>query len=475
MVEADWGQIPVVDEREKLIGIVTRTDLIKHWAQKHPAKAPDVPHVEPGTAQRMLGTDNVTLIETVAAFAQDRKLPLYMVGGVVRDLLLERANYDIDFVVEADAISFAEELAATYGGDIHSYKPFGTAKWLLDQSVAETLNVPISSLPDNLDFATARSELYEHPTALPTVYNSGIKLDLRRRDFTINTLAVQLSPAGSMWRVIDFYGGLLDLERGVIRVLHSLSFIDDPTRILRAVRFAQRLNFEIEPRTTELIQRGLPMLRRITGERLRNELTLLLKESYPAQGFKKLQALGITESIHPAFEIVPQVSQGFRNLARAANSVEDSPDLRWHLLLAWRSLAEIAEIAERLLFNQALMKSIQWTSKLLHNSELLREESPRPSSVVALLQDVPEMALDAFMLLSDDTTVHDNIRRYREVWSQRKPHANGNTLKAMGIPPGPQYKEILDRLRIAVLDQDITHAAAEQALLEGIIAEVYDG
>ncbi|MCA9915600.1 MAG: CBS domain-containing protein, partial [Anaerolineae bacterium] len=242
MVASDWGQIPVVDEREQLIGIVTRTDLIKHWAQKHPARAPETPHIELASAEQILGISNIALIETVSALAQKSGLPLYMVGGVVRDLLLERPNYDIDFVVEADAITFVESLAATYGGDVHSYRPFGTAKWLLDETAAEKLGVKLEQLPDHLDFATARSELYEHPTALPTVYNSGIKLDLRRRDFTINTLAVQLSPQGAMWRVLDFYGGLHDLERGMIRVLHSLSFVDDPTRIIRAVRFAQRLN-----------------------------------------------------------------------------------------------------------------------------------------------------------------------------------------------------------------------------------------
>lgn len=475
MVESDWGQIPVVDEREQLIGIVTRTDLIKHWAQKHPMRTPEIPHIDLAAAERILGEANVGLIETIAAFAQGRGLPLYLVGGVVRDLLLERPNYDIDFVVEADAIAFVESLAATYGGDVHSYRPFGTAKWLLNEAVAENIGVTINQLPDHLDFATARSELYEHPTALPTVYTSGIKLDLRRRDFTMNTLAVQLSPPGTMWRVLDFYGGLHDLERGVIRVLHSLSFVDDPTRIVRAVRFAERLNFQIEARTAELIQRALPMLRRITGERLRNELALLLKEDQPLQGYWKLKSIGVLRAIHPSFRLAPHSESDFQRLADAPEWIEDSMDLRWHLLLARHTPEEIAAICDRLLFNQTLTKSIQQTSLLLHDSELLRQEEPRPSRVDALLRGVPEMVLGALVVMLDDDTVRENVRRYREDWQQRKPYANGNTLKQMGIPPGPKYAEILERLRVAVLDGAVSDEAAERVLLEGIIAEVMNG
>lgn len=475
MVETDWGQIPVIDGREHLIGIVTRTDLIKHWAQKHPARTPETPHIELASAERILGRANVALIETIAAFAQGRGLPLYLVGGVVRDLLLERPNYDIDFVVEADAIAFVESLAATYGGDVHSYRPFGTAKWLLDEAAAEKLGVTLDQVPDHLDFATARSELYEHPTALPTVYNSGIKLDLRRRDFTINTLAVQLSPQGTMWRVLDFYGGLHDLERGVIRVLHSLSFVDDPTRIIRAVRFAQRLNFKIEPRTAELIQRALPMLRRITGERIRNEMALLLKEQYPARAFWVLASLDVPAAIHPAFRVDPQIKQMFRRLEITPEWIEDSLDLRWHLLLAHHMPEEIAAICDRLLFNQALTKSIQQTSQLLHDSEILRQEEPHPSQVDALLRNIPDLVLGALLVMLDEDTVRENVRRYREEWRQRKPYADGNTLKQMGIPPGPKYAEILERLRIAVLDGEVSDAAAERVLLESIIAEVTNG
>src|SRR5262249_31707917 len=154
---------------------------------------------------------------------------------------------------------------------------------------------------DHIDFAMARSEFYEYPTALPTVSSGTIEQDLHRRDFTINTLAVQVSP--TFGRVLDFYGGLSDLQAGLIRVLHDLSFEDDPTRILRAARFETRLGFQIEPHTAELIQTALPMLRRITGERVRNELLLLLREKQPERGLLALQSRGGLEAIHPAFKL----------------------------------------------------------------------------------------------------------------------------------------------------------------------------
>src|SRR5690606_19292006 len=236
MVESGWGQIPVLDAEGKLLGIVTRTDLIKHWASTHPDLTPARTSITQETLRDVMGASVATLIEYIANEARALNLSLYIVGGAVRDLLLHRANLDIDVVVESRAIELAEKLRARYGGDVHSHKPFGTAKWVLD---AEALGLPATEIPAHIDFATARSEFYEHPTALPTVYQSSIKLDLQRRDFTINTLAVQLSPASASGQVLDFYGGLTDLREKRIRVLHSLSFVDDPTRILRAVRFEQ--------------------------------------------------------------------------------------------------------------------------------------------------------------------------------------------------------------------------------------------
>ena len=202
MVQSGWGQIPVVDGHGHLIGIVTRTDLINHWVKVHPTTPPQDDRLDPAQIEHVLGEAASALIHTIADHARQQQISVYMVGGIVRDLLLHRPNFDVDFVVEGDAIAFAESLSAVFGGEVASFRPFGTAKWRLDEVVMEALKV--RNLPEHVDFATSRNEFYEHPTALPSVYSSSIKLDLHRRDFTINTLAVQLSPERNANRPAGF-------------------------------------------------------------------------------------------------------------------------------------------------------------------------------------------------------------------------------------------------------------------------------
>ena len=228
--------------------------------------------------------------------------PLYAVGGFVRDLLLGQPNFDVDLVVEGDAIRLAQALAQRFGGRVRSHRRFGTAKWILPESLTLTnddgTTYAGSELPESLDFVTARTEFYEHPTALPTVERSSIKQDLHRRDFTINTLAVRLTP--DHWgELLDFYGGRKDLADGMIRVLHSLSFVEDPTRILRAARFEQRFAFRIEPRTEELIAGALDLLDRVSAERVRHELELILAEAEPERALCRLGELNVLARLHP--------------------------------------------------------------------------------------------------------------------------------------------------------------------------------
>jgi len=473
MVESGWGQIPVVDEKQTLIGIVTRTDLIKHWANIHPA----TPTIQPGIAvddiQAVLGDTVTQLIQTVAEYAQERQVTLYMVGGVVRDLLLQRPNYDIDFVVEGDAIQFAQALVAHSGGDMHSYRPFGTAKWLLNGDAAARLNLPADQLPHHIDFATARFEFYERPTALPTVYNSSIKLDLQRRDFTINTLAVQLSPVGAAWRILDIYGGLNDLRERLIRVLHSLSFVDDPTRILRAVRFSERLQFVVEPRTVELITTALPMLRQITGERLRNELTLLLRENQPERGFLKLQALGALPAIDPAFNVLPDIRDFFASVRQQSPEWAIDPvhehDLYWHFIMGQIPPSEVASVGERLLFAYPVIRTFEDTARLVQTPGDIAEDDTPPSRIVDRLAPLREISLLAAWHMTRHTVVKSRLNRYIVEWRHLRPISNGHTLKTMGLPQGPRYRVILQALRDAWLDGVVQSAADEQQLLERLI------
>ncbi len=476
MVESNRGQIPIIDEVRNLIGIVTRTDLIKHWGQTHPASAVKFPKIELAQVEKTLGADNLKLIEHIADFARVRKIYMYMVGGVARDLLLERANLDIDFVIEGDAIDFASALQAEFGGRVHPYPPFGTATWTIDRDASEKLGVSLEHIPDHLDFASARSELYEHPTALPTVYNSGIKLDLRRRDFTINALAIQLSPERHQWNILDFYGGLSDLKESLIRVLHSLSFVDDPTRILRAIRFSERLQFTIEPRTTELIQTALPMLKRITGERIQNEISLILQEENVARAILKLEAIGILRHIHPDFHINADMQPVFERLEDEDKPrwIQDSLTLRWHVLMGRVVHNSVEAIALQLLMSSNKAVAMRQCAKIIQEPGVLVNEGAKSSEVVKLLEQLSEDSLMAIWLWLDNALARKRIEQYQDDWRHIKPRIDGNTLKTMGLKPGPEFRVILAGLREAWIDGLVYNELQEQALLKELIDEVYD-
>ncbi|NJL56800.1 CCA tRNA nucleotidyltransferase [bacterium] len=415
------------------------------------------------------------LIAVIARHAQQQADALYLVGGVVRDLLLKRPNLDMDFVVEHDAIAFASSLRDTFGGEISPYAPFRTAKWRLTEAIAQQLGFNKDDLPEHVDFATARYEFYTHPTALPTVYNSSIKLDLHRRDFTINTLAVQLSPAALHGRLLDFYGGLDDLKAGRIRVLHSLSFIDDPTRILRAVRFEQRLGFHIEPRTAELITTAFPMLKRITGERLRNELNLLIREARPEKGLLALQARGILKAIHPAFVVDPQVDAHFERVRDPATAwpapISDRLALYWHIALSVVPANDLAGLCERLLINKQTAHSLVDAASLRQQPGEAGIAGALPSQVTTRLETHSELALLAVWLVTESTTLHNHITHYLTAWRHITPVLDGNALRAMGLPPGPQYGHILNQLRAGRLDGTLNSDDDERALAEELIRE----
>lgn len=487
MVESGWGQIPVVENGD-LVGIVTRTDLIKHWARIHPpAPSREKPAVPQGVSASdliaVLGAPVARLIDLIAAHANTLGVSVYLVGGIVRDLLLKRRNFDIDFVVEAHngrqltAIDVARALVGECGGQVSAFQPFGTAQWRLDETVAAKLDAAPGDLPDHIDFATTRYEYYEHPTALPTVYSGSIKLDLLRRDFTINTLAVQISPASLRGRILDYYGGLQDLRDGLIRVLHSLSFVDDPTRILRAVRFAARLDFEIEARTAELIQTALPMLRRITGSRIRNELALIMREANPSAGFQKLAWLGALEAIHPALkrDRLTFLPHPLDRLLASPPWTLAAPvaldDLHWHVLLGRLPRPDLVEVCERLMMGERLTRSIGHTHAIIEAAAKL--PTLKPSEADALLRGADETALlAAWQIIGwfpGGGEASAIVERYAREWRAVRPLTNGHSLQALGLKPGPCYAVILGRLRAARLDGDITDAAGEAALVKELL------
>ncbi|PIZ25204.1 MAG: hypothetical protein COY47_07255, partial [Chloroflexi bacterium CG_4_10_14_0_8_um_filter_57_5] len=308
MTDSGWGQVPVVDPNTNaVIGIVTRTDLLKTLS---PKASPMARLNLAEKLEKALPPERLALIRAVAEEAAAQKSPLYVVGGFVRDLLLERPSLDFDVVVEGDAIALARALAKCYGGKVTSHSRFGTAKWLIAEGgttkaeggKASSFILHPSSFtlhPSSLDFISARQEFYDRPSALPSVERGSIKLDLHRRDFTINTLALRLD-GHHYGELLDPWGGLNDLKDGLVRVLHSLSFVDDPTRMLRAVRFEQRFGFHIETRTLQLMEEARSSLEKLSGDRIRHELNLILDEACAADILARLAELKLLTAIHPS-------------------------------------------------------------------------------------------------------------------------------------------------------------------------------
>lgn len=466
MITSGWGQVPVVDGTGRIIGIVTRTDLIKLWGRGVPPSRKEEIALK---LEEALPAALVALLKLVGQEAATLHMPLYAVGGFVRDLLLGEKNWDVDLVVEGDAIRLARQLARKYGGRVRFHKRFGTAKWILPE---QGFVIQGEGLSETLDLVTARTEFYEHPTALPTVERSSIKQDLHRRDFTINTLAIRLD--GEHWgELLDFYGGEEDLRQGIVRVLHSLSFVEDPTRILRAVRFEQRFGFRIEPRTEELIADARDLLVRVSGPRITHELELIFNEREPEKALARLHVLGVLPYIHPALTFNEKVAQRFRNLRRTLAD-RQPPAMRQHLYVAlWvydLRGEEIRGIIERLHLRREIARLLEDMVALRKHVSRFTADVLKPSQFVRLVHRRSEVALFVIAVAEDHPLLWERYDLYMRRWRQVRPTIDGTYLqKELGLRPGPAFGRILGRLRDAWLDGEIHTEEEERALLQDLL------
>ncbi len=486
------------------------------------------------------------LLRVIAAMSAARRMPLYIVGGFVRDLLLRRPGLDLDLVVEGDAIALALALAAKHGGKVTAHKRFGTAQWFLPESL-------LTACHTTLDLISARSETYPRPGALPVIKRGTLADDLRRRDFTINTLALRLD-GKHFGELHDDLAGLDDLEKGLVRALHRSSYIDDPTRILRAIRYEQRYGFRIADEDLALIAAAKPLLGGLSGERLRHELDLLLAEVKSAAMLARLAELGILAEIHASLAWDASLRPVFEKLN------QPEPD-------SWRGVPDLARVPRRVALGYLLWLSnldapaieslagcLDFTANLrdaLLASSALRTELPalanaKPSVITARLEKVPLLVVCALslesasrsndeslpirlsVLKSDDESVpirlsasksddesvpirlsasksvdesvpirlsasksddeaapirlsasksvdesalirlsvSKSVDEYLSRWRYIKPRTTGRTLIRLGIPPGPAYQAILNRLRTAWLDGKVKTIEGEKKLLD---------
>jgi len=412
---------------------------------------PDISNLS-SEIEKQLPAELVDFMRRAGEVAASQGQSLYLVGGVVRDLLLGRTNFDLDLVVEGDAINLAQQLAGITQGKIITHPRFHTAKLKWNKW--------------SVDLATARSETYDKPGALPRVKPGSLANDLFRRDFTINTMAVELIPS-RYGRLIDLYGGRDDLKHKLIRILHERSFIDDATRIWRSLRYEQRLDFKLEPDTLRLLERDIPMLDTISGDRIRHELELILKEEFPEKILCRTEELKVLPKLHPALKGDGWLAERFGQARQL--SYPDLPSVELYIALLAYPLTgeESEELISRLRLPKSLAQTLRDTSSLKAKLESLADPELAPSSIYHLLHGYSQPAITANYLAADSSTARQHIQTFLSKLRYVKPSLTGNDLKKMGIAPGPQIKEILQRLHEARLDGKVTSKKGEERLVSG--------
>ncbi len=402
--------------------------------------------------------------EAIRTAAEQLGIAAYLVGGAVRDWLLGLPTIDdLDFVVEGDALALAHRLREQHGGSVQTYPRFGTATWHI-----EALAV---------DIAMARQETYPHPAALPLVAPSTLAVDLHRRDYTVNAMALRLSDE----TIVDPLGGQRDLRARVLRALHPRSFVDDPTRILRGARYAARLGFKVEPSTRAWMADGLPHLRALSGERMKYDLELIFEEHRPEAALALLIAWGVFRAVRipvPAPEALPirfeRVRETLSDARWSPESLGVSPQTLRHAL-GWGALTyQMGQLAvsrwvEWIPFTHVVRDALVALGALGSLSAALFRS--RPSEQSALLSHFSPLALCLGYTFERDPAKRAAMLREHVEWRHTRPVCNGETLRALGLPPGPRYGVLLQRLRAAWLDGEVRSAEEEHALLQRLLAE----
>jgi tRNA nucleotidyltransferase (CCA-adding enzyme) len=374
---------------------------------------------------------------------------VFLVGGVVRDLFLARANFDLDLVIEGDAIKLAQELAKSSQVKLIAHHRFGTAK--------------LNFFDFTLDIAAARRETYSRPGALPDVQPGTVNDDLFRRDFSVNAMALCLAPE-RFGELIDHYHGQDDIANRLIRVLHSKSFIDDATRIFRAIRYEQRLGFTLEPKTAELLVRDAAMIRTISGDRIRHELILMLMEEFPEQALKRSGELVVLSELHPSLKGSSWLSEKFEQ-TRQFYKLSSSYPLYLCLLIYNLAPNENDQFLSRLNFPKKLSEAMRQTLQLKAQLDLLAKTELKPSDIYQLLHGYTAQAIQTNMLAVQSEVIKQRLQLYLTKWRYVRPLLTGEDLKEMGVPHGPKLGKILSALYEAKLNGQVRTRKGEEKLV----------
>src|SRR5213078_1853909 len=438
---------------EKIAGVVTRSDLLRALGeQAAPADKPG-----PMLTGELARLERLRpVFEAVAAVSEPFE-GVYLVGGTVRDILLGERSFDVDIAVEGDAIALAQALADALAGRVRAHEKFGTAVVLYGDD-------------ERVDVVTARTEFYDAPAALPTVEHASIREDLFRRDFTINAMAVSLKGA-DLGRLVDPFAGRRDLEAKTVRVLHNLSFIDDPTRIFRAIRYENRYGFRMDEHTQRLARGTIEMglVGDLSSARLRDELVALLEEGEVEHSILRLAELGADKAIHPHLAADGEAVTLLARLRALVQEYElDVPAWRLGLIALARRLPpdEVYEWLQRLKVRrrdaEQIAAAVTVGPRLV---ERLRDRDVEPAEVVALADryapDAPLFALG----LEDLEPLREYFRGLRDV----RLEVTGNDLAELGLGESPRVGEILAELRRRKLNGELDGRDSELAAARELI------
>ena len=401
--------------------------------------------------EKRLGDSGRALGATVVA-AERRGAVLYLVGGAVRDLLLGEDHLDIDMLAEDDVAAIATEVAAELEARLVLHPRFGTAV--------------VRGEGFRLDLARARTEHYERPGALPKVRPASVAEDLARRDFSINAMALCLSGA-TRGELVDPLRGQADLAKGRVRVLHENSIQDDATRIIRALRYAGRLDFQLDPNTAALLERDLTYLDTISGARLRREFELIAWEERAATITRLAAKSGSLAAAHPALGAGERELPAIARLGQLSRPHRDAAF--FCLLLSNAVAADAEECIARLALTGRQAGTVRGFLTLRDRETRLAKPSLRPSEAVEVLEPVPLPAIEAFSLVAEQELTRERACEYLRSWRFVRPRLNGRDVEELGVPHGPPIGATLASLRAARLDGKVSSREEEEALVRSTL------
>ncbi|MGM0507594.1 MAG: CBS domain-containing protein [Fusobacteriota bacterium] len=453
LIENEIGRIPILNSQKKLVGIVTRSDILrtlynqrKKSTQKYKMFHEDVK----SKIKNRIPSKIYNILKIIEKTSKLRQEKAFLVGGIVRDLLLDIENDDIDIVIEGDGIEFAKKLGKRLDAkEVVTHEKFKTAVVVLKDNT-------------KLDIATSRVEYYEYPTSLPKVEFGNIKQDLFRRDFTINAMAIEIDHS-NFGELIDFFNGYEDLKSGKINVLHNLSFIEDPTRIIRAIRFSNRYGFEIDEDTEKFIYDCIKkgFLDELTWKRVKYEFRLIFSEKNVEQAIYKLFEYGVFSAINENISLTSKLKNDLKKLEENFQYIKKLDVKQWIIyfliLLEELKSSELKKVFEKFTFSKKFIDKYNYGRKKRGKIFKKLSKIKKDSEIYDILNNFSDEVLLLLLVTSRDYQVEKNIRRYIDIIRNINPIITGNDLIELGYDPGEYFKKLLKNLYYYQLDNNINN------------------